>query len=66
VLTRDLIENGFADVFYEFSEQPVICRCGATCVIKMVENQWFLNYSDPSWKEQVYTCLKNMEIIRLR
>lgn len=63
VLTRDLIENGFADVFYEFSEQPVICRCGATCVIKMVENQWFLNYSDPSWKEQVYTCLKNMEII---
>ncbi len=63
VLTRDLIEQGVADVFYEFSEQPVICRCGATCVIKMVENQWFLNYSDPSWKEQVYTCLKNMDII---
>ncbi|GFO96522.1 leucyl-trNA synthetase [groundwater metagenome] len=63
VLTRDLIEQGVADVFYEFSEQPVICRCGATCVIKMVENQWFLNYSDPSWKEQVYTCLKNMNII---
>ncbi|MBU3966364.1 MAG: leucine--tRNA ligase, partial [Euryarchaeota archaeon] len=63
VLTRDLIEQGVADVFYEFSEQPVICRCGATCVIKMVENQWFLNYSEPSWKEQVYTCLKNMDII---
>lgn len=63
VLTRDLIEQGVADVFYEFSEQPVICRCGATCVIKMVENQWFLNYSDPSWKEQVYKCLKNMDII---
>lgn len=63
LLTRDLIEQGFADVFYEFSELPVICRCGATCVIKMVENQWFLNYSDPSWKEQVYKCLKNMDII---
>lgn len=63
ILTRDLIEQGVADVFYEFSEQPVICRCGATCVIKMVENQWFLNYSDPSWKEQVYTCLKKMDII---
>jgi leucyl-tRNA synthetase len=63
VLTRDLIEKGVADVFYEFSESPVICRCGAICVIKMVENQWFLNYSDPSWKEQVYSCLKNMEII---
>jgi len=63
LLTRDLIEKGVADVFYEFSESPVVCRCGATCVIKMVENQWFLNYSDPSWKEQVYTCLKNMKII---
>ncbi len=63
ILTRDLIEQGVADVFYEFSEQPVICRCGATCVIKMVENQWFLNYSEPSWKEQVYTCLRNMNII---
>ena len=63
VLAHDLIEEGIADVFYEFSEQPVICRCGATCVIKMVENQWFLNYSDPSWKELVYKCLGNMQII---
>ncbi len=63
VLTRDLIDRGVADVFYEFSEQPVICRCGATCVIKMVENQWFLNYSEPSWKGEVYRCLRNMKII---
>ncbi len=63
VLTRDLITQGIAEIFYEFSESPVICRCGATCVIKMVENQWFLNYSDPSWKEQVYKCLSNMQII---
>ena len=63
VLARDLIDQGIADVFYEFSEQPVICRCGATCVIKMVENQWFLNYSDPQWKEQVYKCLGGMQII---
>jgi leucyl-tRNA synthetase len=63
VLAHDLIAQGIADVFYEFSEQPVICRCGATCVIKMVKNQWFLNYSDPSWKEQVYKCLAGMQII---
>ncbi len=63
VLTHDLIEQGLADVFYEFSEQPVICRCGATCVIKMVENQWFLNYSDTEWKQEVYKCLEGMQII---
>ena len=63
ILTHDLIEQGIADVFYEFSEQPVICRCGTTCVIKMVENQWFLNYSNPAWKEEVYKCLGGMQII---
>lgn len=63
VLTNDLIEQGVADIFYDFSEQPVICRCGATCVIKMVEDQWFLNYSDPDWKEQVLKCLNSMRII---
>ncbi len=63
MLTRDFIEEGIAELFYEFSESPVICRCGATCVIKMVENQWFLNYSEPSWKEGVYRCLGNMQII---
>src|SRR3972149_6072863 len=62
-LTPDLIDQKIADMFYEFSEQPVICRCGATCVIKMVENQWFLNYSDPEWKQEVYKCLKGMQII---
>lgn len=63
VLAHDLLSGGVADVFYEFSEFPVICRCGATCVIKLVKDQWFLNYSEPSWKEQVYQCLGNMEII---
>lgn len=63
VLTHDLIDQGIADIFYEFSEQPVICRCGTTCVIKLVKDQWFLNYSDKSWKERVYKCLENMRII---
>lgn len=63
ILTRDLIEENLADLFYEFSELPVICRCGATCVVKMVKDQWFLNYSDPDWKEQVYSRLSDMRII---
>jgi len=63
VLTRDLIEENLADVFYEFSELPVVCRCGATCVVKMVRDQWFLTYSDQEWKEKVYAHLSRMQII---
>ncbi|MCD4807332.1 MAG: leucine--tRNA ligase [Methanococcoides sp.] len=62
VLTRDLIEMGIGEVFYEFSE-PVVCRCGTPCVVNMVKGQWFLNYSNPEWKEKVYHCIENMDII---
>ncbi|MCL7410700.1 MAG: leucine--tRNA ligase [Methanosarcinaceae archaeon] len=62
ILTRDLIEQGIGEVFYEFSE-PVVCRCGTKCVVNMVKGQWFLNYSDPDWKDKVYRCIENMEIL---
>lgn len=62
VLTQDLISQGIGEVFYEFSE-PVVCRCGTPCVVNMVEGQWFLNYSNPEWKDKVYRCIEKMEII---
>jgi len=63
ILTQDLLEEGKAEVFYEFSEQPVICRCGTRCVVKLVRDQWFLTYSKPEWKNRVYQCLAEMQII---
>ncbi|MBC7086398.1 MAG: leucine--tRNA ligase [Methanomethylovorans sp.] len=62
VLTKDLINQGIGEVFYEFSE-PVVCRCGTPCVVNMVEGQWFLNYSNPEWKDKVYRCIEKMDII---
>jgi leucyl-tRNA synthetase len=62
ILTRDLLDEGIGEVFYEFSE-PVVCRCGTTCVVNMVKGQWFLNYSDPEWKAKVYKCIEKMDII---
>ncbi len=62
VLTRDLLDKGIGEIFYEFSE-PVVCRCGTPCVVNMVKGQWFLNYSNPEWKDKVYRCIENMEII---
>jgi leucyl-tRNA synthetase len=34
---------------YELAEK-VVCRCGTRCYVKILENQWFLNYSNPEWK----------------
>ncbi|MEO2241376.1 MAG: leucine--tRNA ligase [Euryarchaeota archaeon] len=58
-----LIESGDADVMYDFSEKPVICRCGTECVVKILKDQWFLRYSDPGWKERARELLERMEIV---
>ena len=63
VLQRDLVNMGVGDVFYEFSEMPVVCRCGTKCVVKVVRDQWFLNYSNPDWKSKVLEWLEEMTII---
>ncbi|MGD0477619.1 MAG: leucine--tRNA ligase [Nitrososphaerales archaeon] len=32
--------------------EKVVCRCGTRCYVKILENQWFLNYSNAEWKAQ--------------
>ncbi len=44
------LERGWATKMWILPE-PVICRCGAKCTVKIVD-QWFLAYSDPEWKER--------------
>ncbi len=58
-----LINNNKGDILFEFAERPVICRCGTKCVVKVLEDQWFLKYSDDNWKKFTYECLENMNII---
>ncbi|MHC1597787.1 MAG: leucine--tRNA ligase, partial [Methermicoccaceae archaeon] len=63
VLTHDFVDEGYAELFYDFSERPVVCRCGTRCVVKMVKDQWFLTYSNPEWKRLARECLAQMTII---
>ncbi|MET1123984.1 MAG: leucine--tRNA ligase [Archaeoglobaceae archaeon] len=63
LIHQRLIAEGYGDVFYEFSEKPVVCRCGTKCVVKVVKDQWFINYSNPEWKAKVLEHLERMRII---
>ncbi|MFH1750897.1 MAG: leucine--tRNA ligase [Candidatus Micrarchaeota archaeon] len=40
----------------------VVCRCMTKCHVKILENQWFLKFSDPEWKSLVREHLKTMDI----
>ena len=48
---------------YEFDNRQVVCRCGSRVFVKILHDQWFLEYSDPCWKEQVKTQLDEMALV---
>ena len=59
---KDLIANGNASTMYEMIE-PVKCRCGTEVVVKIFENQWFINYGDEAWKKLARENIDEMEIV---
>lgn len=40
---------------------PVVCRCTTQCHVKILENQWFLKFSDEEWKDTVRYAIKEMK-----
>ncbi|MDH3764556.1 MAG: leucine--tRNA ligase [Nitrosopumilus sp.] len=58
-----LIGNKHADILLELTNTPVKCRCGAECVVKVLNNQWFLNYGDKDWKKLATKCFDKMNIL---
>ena len=60
-LESDFVHGGKAVIFYELPE-PVICRDLTRCVVKIVSDQWFLNYSSPIWKAQAHKALDGMTL----
>src|SRR3989304_2129072 len=63
LIKKLLIDMKNADILLELTNTPVRCRCGAECVVKILTNQWFLNYGDSAWKELASKCLHSMSIL---
>ncbi len=59
-LAIDFIEKHIADILWDSA--LVICRCTTRCHVKILENQWFLKFSDEEWKDLVRKCLERMSI----
>jgi leucyl-tRNA synthetase len=61
VLIADFKRLGYADSMYDLPE-PVVCRCLTPCIVKVLSDQWFLNYNDKEWKEKAKEAVARMEI----
>ncbi|MGB9729017.1 MAG: leucine--tRNA ligase [Thermoprotei archaeon] len=58
-VVNDLSAQKIIDYLYDLPE-PVICRCGTRCIVKILKDQWFLKYSDDEWKTKARECVKSM------
>ena len=58
-----LIKEGKAFAFYLLAKGPVFCRCGGQVGVKLVEDQWFLDYGNAEWKENTKKWLGKMSLM---
>jgi leucyl-tRNA synthetase len=60
---QDLIQEGKATTMYELLNRPVLCRCKTECIVKIVQDQWFIDYGNLEWKALAHKNLDMMEIL---
>jgi leucyl-tRNA synthetase len=61
LMKAEMLDQNQADVFYDLSEE-VVCRCGKEVIIKRIDDQWFIKYSDPELTERSKEQAKEMKI----
>jgi leucyl-tRNA synthetase len=59
---KEMAESGMISTMYELND-PVKCRCGTECIVKLLSDQWFLNYGDKDWKTLAHECIQEMDIV---
>ena len=63
MIKNELVMTGIADTMIELTNRPVKCRCGTECVVKILDDQWFINYGDQKWKILAHECVNEMDIL---
>jgi len=53
---EELRGKGISSSMYDLPDK-VVCRCLTECRVKVLEDQWFLKYSDPEWKKLAHECV---------
>jgi len=61
IIIADFRKLGVADSVYDLPE-PVVCRCMTQCIVKILSDQWFLNYSDAAWKAKAKEVVAQMNV----
>jgi len=58
-----LLADDKAIALYEISNGPIYSRYGGLVGVKMVKDQWFIDYGSEAWKAKANECLAEMNIM---
>lgn len=61
-IKKEMISAGKADLFFEM-EGKAVCRCGTQVVVSVLDDQWFVKYSDENWKKEAMKTLAKMDTL---
>ncbi|MBU2634631.1 MAG: leucine--tRNA ligase [Nanoarchaeota archaeon] len=61
-IKKEMIEKGEAEIMYETSRKAY-SRSGGKIIVAVLDNQWFIDFNAKGWKEEAYSCLKDIELI---
>ncbi|MBI2148642.1 leucine--tRNA ligase [Candidatus Woesearchaeota archaeon] len=56
-----LLKKGVINLYYQLTGK-VVCRCLTPSIIKIVSDQWFIDYGNEEWKELAHKCLNKMQL----
>lgn len=62
-IKEKLLKDSKAIEIYTLANGPVYSRSGGICTVKIVDNQWFIDYGDKEWKKKTMAQLSNMKIM---
>ncbi len=61
-LKDDIVKEGKAiNIYIIGNEEPVFCRCGERAIVKVVDNQWFIDYGNKEWKDKTRKLFGGIE-----
>ncbi|MEM4397870.1 MAG: leucine--tRNA ligase, partial [Candidatus Woesearchaeota archaeon] len=60
-IKEEIINSDFGDVYYQLTGK-VVARSLSECVVKIVDDQWFMAYGNKEWKKLAHKCLDQMKL----
>ncbi len=59
---RDKIKVELGEVMYETSRKAV-SRTGGKIIVAVLDDQWFIDFNSPGWKDRAKECLAQMKLL---